>query len=113
MNFWSFIVGIVFTLVVQWISIIPFNRRHRVVRAQGFKRVQRFDRSSESTKQKMKRKNPFQGIACSNGSNYGLQFFRHVEGPRDTRPSSKHLRFESEPPPPFRDAVSHPMSFLE
>lgn len=33
----------------------------------------------------MKHKNPFRGIACSNGSFYGPQFFRHIEGARDSR----------------------------
>jgi hypothetical protein len=43
----------------------------------------------------MKHKNPFRGIACSNGSSYGQQFFRHVEGARDTRPTY-HTRHRGE-----------------
>lgn len=35
----------------------------------------------------MNRKNPFRGIACSNSSSYRQDFFRHVEGARDTRPT--------------------------
>ncbi len=59
----------------------------------------------------MKRKNPFRGIACSNGSNYPLNFFRHVEGARDTRPSSKHHRWWILAP--HRDVNWHPVSFSE
>lgn len=35
-------------------------------------------------------RNPFRGIACSNGSGYGNEFFRHAEGARDTRRARLH-----------------------
>lgn len=60
-------------------------------------------------------KNPFRGIACSNGSNYGLRFFRHVEGARDTRRSNGHffihriMRVSGD----YRDAIPHPVAFTE
>lgn len=32
-HFWSFIAGVATLLTIQWISMIPFFRRHRVVTA--------------------------------------------------------------------------------
>jgi hypothetical protein len=32
-HFWSFIAGGVFILTFQWVTMIPFYRRHKVVRA--------------------------------------------------------------------------------
>lgn len=63
----------------------------------------------------MKHKNPFRGIACSNGSSYGQRFFRHVEGARDTRRSNGHFfihRFKRVAGD-HRDAIPHPVSFTE
>lgn len=67
------------------------------------------------------KKNPFQGIACSNGSSYNRSFFRHVEGARDTRPAFPQRRrgqlirkmfFDGFlEVTPFRDANTHPAGF--
>ncbi len=61
----------------------------------------------------MNHKNPFRGIACSNGSNYGLRYFRHIEGARDIRRSYRHRTFWLNQP--FRDDVGTgvPVSFTE
>jgi hypothetical protein len=32
-HFWSFLAGVAFLLTFQWVSMIPFYRRHKVVRA--------------------------------------------------------------------------------
>lgn len=66
-------------------------------------------------------KNPFKGIACSNGSAYGPQFFRHVEGARDSRRTFNGRRRDAilcsilmaEPyiKVSFRDTQSHPVMF--
>lgn len=69
----------------------------------------------------MKHKNPFKGIACSNGSAYGPQYFRHIEGARDTR-RTFHGRyrdalldaiFKGSPVPSEdqRETNPHPVSF--
>lgn len=69
----------------------------------------------------MKHKNPFKGIACSNGSAYGPQYFRHIEGARDTR-RTFHGRYRDalldaiitgEPmvSVDHRDIQTHPVSF--
>lgn len=60
----------------------------------------------------MKTKNPFRGIAHSNGSSYNQKYFRHIEGARDTRPAHKHL-WNFEPRKPFRDINPVPVSFCE
>lgn len=67
-------------------------------------------------------KNPFRGIACSNGSSYPLNFFRHVEGARDTRPSFctrrrgellRSVFSGTISVTPFRDTNWHPAGFAE
>lgn len=58
-------------------------------------------------------KNPFRGIACSNGSAYGAKYFRHVEGARDTRRARLHL-FQHRIVRKFKpDVMPHPVSFSE
>lgn len=32
-HFWSFMAGATFVLIFQWVSMIPFYRRHKVTRA--------------------------------------------------------------------------------
>lgn len=69
----------------------------------------------------MKHKNPFKGIACSNGSSYGPQYFRHIEGARDSRPAwpQRHrdelfmAAFRPTTITPFRDTQIHPLHFSE
>ncbi len=69
----------------------------------------------------MNHKNPFRGIACSNGSHYPLNFFRHIEGARDSRPTY-HTRHRGQlllrafvdrtlVIGPFRDVNAHPVMF--
>lgn len=70
----------------------------------------------------MKRKNPFRGIAHSNGSSYNQSYFRHIEGARDTRPAwPRRCREElldfaitgTTPVHPFRDINPVPAGFCE
>lgn len=53
----------------------------------------------------MRRKNPFKGIAHSNGSSYSQRYFRHVEGARDSRRSSRHFGIHR--------AIRHDMHFVD
>lgn len=34
-----------------------------------------------------RKRNPFRGIAHTNGSSYNQRYFRHIEGARDSRPA--------------------------
>lgn len=49
-------------------------------------------RGADGKNGKVGRKNPFRGIAHSNGSAYGPRFFRRVDGARDSRPTF-HTRY--------------------
>lgn len=57
------------------------------------------------------KKNPFRGIAHSNGSSYNAKYFRHVEGARDERRTHRLRSLECFTP--FRDINPVPAGFCE
>jgi len=59
----------------------------------------------------MKRKNPFRGIACEQLRI--PKYSRHIEGVRDTRRSSAHLRINRILSRPFRDLNPTPCAFIK
>lgn len=59
-----------------------------------------------------RKRNPFRGIAHSNGSSYNQRYFRHVEGARDVRRTWQCRRIVSLLKP-FRDINPVPVSFCE
>lgn len=59
-----------------------------------------------------RKRNPFRGIAHTNGSSYNQRYFRHVEGARDVRRTWQCRRIVSLLKP-FRDINPVPVSFCE
>lgn len=64
-----------------------------------------------------RKRNPFRGIAHSNGSSYNQRYFRHIEGARDNRRAHHSAKMagwrKGLAAPSFRDINPVPVSFCE